>query len=101
MLRLKRARHPDAVCIERLEQFLREEQERRAAVLLAGVQPDTLAVLKNTGLLDWFPSEQIFLEEEAEFSATLKAVRHARSLLASHAAGKRGESEGGRLYYLV
>ncbi|MGL6237121.1 MAG: SulP family inorganic anion transporter [Segniliparus sp.] len=103
VLRLKRARHPDAVCIERLEHFLREEQARGVVILLAGVQPDTLAVLKNTGFLDWFPPEQIFLEEEAEFSATLKAVRHAHAKLASGelAAARAEEPELGRLYYLV
>jgi sulfate permease, SulP family len=83
VLRLKRVRHPDVVCIERIEHFLREETARGVTVLLAGVRPDTLAVLKNVGLQSWFPAEHIFPEEDEQYSATLKAVRHARNHLAA------------------
>ncbi len=83
VLRLKRVRHPDVVCIERIEHFLREETARGVTVLLAGVRPDMLAVLKNVGLQSWFPAEHIFPEEDEQYSATLKAVRHARSHLAA------------------
>ncbi|MCW2559903.1 MAG: sodium-independent anion transporter, partial [Mycobacterium sp.] len=52
ILRLKRVRDPNAVCIERLEHFLREENGRdvsgrRVTILLAGVRPDALKVLQN------------------------------------------------------
>jgi len=46
---------PDVVCIEHIEQFLREETERGVTVLLAGVRPDTLGLLKNVGFESWFP----------------------------------------------
>jgi SulP family sulfate permease len=82
VLRLKRVRHPDVVCIERIEHFLREVTERGVAVLLAGVRPDTLGVLNNVGFRNWFPAEQVFPEEDEEFSATLKAVRYAHNRLA-------------------
>ena len=39
VLRLKRVRNPDVVCIERIEHFLREETERGVTVLLAGYAP--------------------------------------------------------------
>jgi sulfate permease, SulP family len=77
VLRLKRVRNPDVVCIERLEHFLREENAHRVTVLLAGVRPDTAAVLANTNLASWFPASQVFPEEEQQYSATLKAVRFA------------------------
>jgi sulfate permease, SulP family len=83
VLRLKRVRHPDVVCIERIEHFLREETAHGVTVLLAGVRPDTLAVANNVGFQSWFPAEHIFPEEEEEYSATLEAVRHARSHLAA------------------
>jgi SulP family sulfate permease len=83
VLRLKRVRHPDVVCIERIEHFLREETGRGVTVLLAGVRPDTLGVLKNVGLQSWFPAEHIFPEEDEQYSATLKAVRHARAHVAA------------------
>jgi sulfate permease, SulP family len=82
VLRLKRVRNPDVVCIERIEHFLREETERGVTVLLAGVRPDTLHVLNNVGFQSWFVAEHVFPEEDAEYSATLKAVRYAHNKLA-------------------
>ncbi|BBX64403.1 putative sulfate transporter [Mycobacterium saskatchewanense] len=82
VLRLKRVRHPDVVCIERIEHFLRDETARGVTVLLAGVRPDTLGVLTNVGFGKWFPEGHVFPEEDEEFSATLKAVRHAHNALA-------------------
>jgi sulfate permease, SulP family len=83
VLRLKRVRHPDVVCIERIEHFLREETAGGVTVLLAGVRPDTLAVLRNVGFQNWFSAEHIFPEEDEEYSATLKAVRYAHNRLAA------------------
>jgi sulfate permease, SulP family len=79
VLRLKRVRHPDAVVIERIEKFVREETSRGATVLLAGVQPDLWTLLKNVGFHGWFPTAHVFPEEDEEFSATLKAVRYAHA----------------------
>jgi SulP family sulfate permease len=92
ILRLKRVRDPDAVCIERLEHFLRDENGNGATVLLAGVRPDTLKVLRNIGFLDWYPAEQIFPEEDQQYSATLRAVGYARGRL---------DDTQDPLYYLV
>ncbi len=80
VLRLKRVRHPDAVVIERIEKFLREQDHRGVTVLLAGVQSDLWTLMTNVGFDKWFPSERVFPEEEEEFSATLKAVRYAHAL---------------------
>jgi sulfate permease, SulP family len=93
ILRLKRVRDPDAVTIERLERFLHEEQARGVTVLLAGVRPDTLKVLKNLGFEKWFPQEQVFPEEEQEYSATLRAVRFAQAA--------ESPTRDADLYYLV
>ncbi|MBZ4561141.1 SulP family inorganic anion transporter [Mycobacterium avium subsp. hominissuis] len=82
ILRLKRVRHPDVVCIERIEHFLRAVTERGVTVLLAGVRDDTLGVLNNVGFKSWFSAEHVFPEEDEEFSATLKAVRYAHNRLA-------------------
>ncbi len=95
ILRLKRVRHPDVVCIERIEHFLRELTEHGTTVLLAGVRSDTLTVLHNVGFARWFPAEHVFPEEDKEFSATLKAVRYAHAKTAAERADQRG------LYYLV
>jgi sulfate permease, SulP family len=94
VLRLKRVRHPDAVCIEHIEHFVREETARGVTVLLAGVRPDALAILRNVGFQSWFPTEHVFPEEDEDYSATLKAVRHARGHLAA-------VDVGAPVYYLV
>lgn len=99
ILRLKRVRHPDVVCIERLEHFIREHQELGVTVLLAGVRPDSLALLRNVGFTDWLPAEQVFPEEDREFSATLKAVRYAQTRLAETPSAPAAHQE--KLYYLV
>ncbi|CAM2748876.1 sodium-independent anion transporter [Mycobacterium intermedium] len=95
VLRLKRVRHPDVVCIERIEHFLRDLTERDVTVLLAGVRPDLLKAFSNVGLQQWFPADQLFPEEDKEFSATLKAVRYA------HRKSAIGPAEDPDLYYLV
>jgi SulP family sulfate permease len=107
VLRLKRVRNPDVVCIERLEHFLRDETAHGVTVLLAGVRPDTAGVLTNINLASWFPSSQVFPEEEEQYSSTLKAVRFALAKL------RRARAEGPapqeqtdvdltqKLYYLV
>jgi SulP family sulfate permease len=82
VLRLKRVRHPDVVCIERIEHFLREETARGVTILLAGVRPDMLTVLNNVGFQSWFTAEHVFPEEDEDYSATLKAVRYAHNKLA-------------------
>jgi SulP family sulfate permease len=107
ILRLKRVRDPDAVCVERLEHFLRDENGlehdgRRVSILLAGVRPDLLKILHNIGFEQWFPAEQIFAEEDEQYSATLKAVRYARENLTEPE--REAVVAGGRqdpLYYLV
>jgi SulP family sulfate permease len=106
VLRLKRVRDPDVVCIERIEHFLREERAHGVTVLLAGVRPDTLGLAKNVGFQRWFPEEHIFPEEDEQYSATLRAVRYAHAQLAAlnHHAPVTGVDENAddpHLYYLV
>jgi len=101
VLRVRRTRNPDVVFLERLEHFLRESEARGVTVLLAGVRPDFARGLYNLGFSTWLPADRIFHEENKDYSATLKAVRHAYALL------RRGEStpdsteEKRELYYLV
>jgi sulfate permease, SulP family len=108
VLRLKRVRHPDAVVIERLERFLREETARGVTVLLAGVQSDLWTLLTNVGFGEWFSWEHVFPEEDQEFSATLKAVRYAHAQRGARnfrapvpAAAGAGNGDAQPYYYLV
>ena len=74
-------------------------------ILRAGVQSDTLAVLQNVGFTDWFPAEQLFPEEDEEYSATLKAVRYAYTRLGDTTEDRRPASTTASsdppVYYLV
>jgi SulP family sulfate permease len=107
VLRLKRVRNPDAVCLERLEHFLREAQRQGLVVLLAGVREDLQGALERLRFADWFPSAQIFAEEDEADSSTLKAVRAAYQMLGDDNACEHCKSQSSEqrvakvAYYLV
>lgn len=105
ILRVRRTRNPDVVFLERLEHFLHETEALGITVLLAGVKPDFSLVLSNLHFSQWLPPDRVFYEQGKEFSATLRAVRHAYDLLEKKSAGPHpiGIIEGGKkeLYYLV
>jgi SulP family sulfate permease len=75
VLRLKRVRHPDAVCLKRLERFLKACSRRNVTVLLAGLQPDLLAAARRLGFFTWYPLERAYVQGKDEDSATLAAIR--------------------------
>jgi SulP family sulfate permease len=106
VLRLKRLRNPDAVCLERLEHFLRDTQAEGLTILLAGVRPDLLNSIERLKFRDWFPPTQIFAEEDDIDSATLKAVRKAYDMLGArndcqHCAAYASPARRRAAYYLV
>jgi SulP family sulfate permease len=80
VLRLKRTRNPDMVCLDRFEHFLRDAKATGVTVLLAGIRPDFAQGLNNLGFYDWLPADQVFREEDETYCATLHAVRTAREL---------------------
>ncbi|MBV9392187.1 MAG: SulP family inorganic anion transporter [Verrucomicrobia bacterium] len=96
ILRLRRVRNPDVVVIEHLERFLREAENRAVTVLLAGVRPNFAKVLRNVQFNKWLPTERIYTETGASYSATLNAVRDAYKLL-----GQSKTAEKDAAYYLV
>ena len=99
VLRLRRTRNPDVVAVEHLEHFLRETQKHGVIVLLAGVRAYMAKILHNLHFEEWLPAERIFAEEDQKYSATLRAVRHARQLRRPVAGPSRDESDAS--YYLV
>jgi SulP family sulfate permease len=107
VFRLKRLRNPDAVCLEKLENFLRDSQKEGLVVLLAGLRADLLSAFYRLRFDDWFPPSQFFVEEDESDSATLKAVRKAYALLGDENGcahcSLRGpaRSEPRAAYYLV
>jgi len=107
VLRMKRARNPDAVTLEILDSFLRKARSRKLTVLLAGVRAPLFDAFTQAGIAQSHSSELVFIEEEKNFSSTLKAIRRAYELAAIEAkdAGKSAEWETLRsmelAYYLV
>ena len=62
VLRVKRTRNPDMVCMERFEHFIVEMQAQGITVLLCGVRADFAQAMKNLGFQDWLPADRVFLE---------------------------------------
>jgi SulP family sulfate permease len=100
VVRLKRVRHPDGVCLEVVEQFLRDAETLGVTVRLAGAQPDFLAAIARLHFAEWYPVERIFPEEDDRDSATLKAVRQTYATLATDRSTD-AHPRTADLYYLV
>lgn len=83
ILRLKRARNPDAVCMSVLERFNERMHEANIAVLMCGVRPDLTKVINSSGLLGRLGAGRIFMFEETGkfWSSTLEAMRFAYELV--------------------
>jgi len=107
VLRVKRVRNPDVVCLELLEHFLKSSERAGITVLLAGARPDLVDALHRLHFEEWFPAERIFPQGVDEDSATLTAVRTVYELTgdandcAHCAPNKKTAGRAGRLYYLV
>ena len=94
ILRVKRVRNPDVVCLERLEHFLRECERHGVTVLLAGIRPDLLEAMERLGFGAWYPAERLFPQADDGDSATLAAIRSA-----SRRSGADGEAATAEFAY--
>jgi SulP family sulfate permease len=104
VLRLKRVRNPDAVCLELFERFLARMKERRIHVVLCGVREDFADVMRASGLETQLGKENLFIEHDGAASSTLDAVRFAYDLLKGDYCSicpRRGEAEQKVLYYMI
>ena len=105
ILRVKRTRNPDMVCMERIEHFLRETQREGVTVVLCGIRPDFARAMDNLGFPAWLPAEQRLLEADDDYSATLRAVRWVYAKMEvkppSRAASVTADAARESLYYLV
>jgi SulP family sulfate permease len=105
VLRLKRVRNPDAVCLGLFEQFLERMEARKVTVLLCGVRRDLARVLRSSGLEARLGPSRIFRETPALMSSTLEAVRHGYDLLGHDlcATCPRRDDAGGKegWYYMI
>jgi SulP family sulfate permease len=81
VLRMKRARNPDAVGLQLLERSVDNLQSRGVRVVLCGVREGVLAGIRNTGLAAKLGDEDVFPEQALRQTSTLMAVRHAYDVL--------------------
>jgi SulP family sulfate permease len=108
VLRVKRLRNPDAVCLETFEQFLAGAHRQGLVVFLAGVRADLAAAIGRLRFTEWVASDRVFAQNDDLESATLKAVRAAYKHLGNEnrcphcGDGHIVDAEVGRAaYYLV
>ena len=104
VLRLKRVRNPDAVCLELFERFIARMKERGIHVLLCGVRDDFAEILAASGLESQLGKQTVFIEREGASSSTLDAVRFAYDLIKGDYCAicpRRGEAEKQVLYYMI
>lgn len=83
ILRLKRARNPDSVCMQILEQFIRRMNAQGVTVMLSGVDQEILKVLANVGILELIGASNVFREESEIWASTIQALKAAYTLLGS------------------
>jgi SulP family sulfate permease len=103
VLRLKRVRNADAVCLGILDHFLQEMEKRQVTVMLCGVRRDLAKVLRSSGLEARLGRHRLF-RESVGASSTLDAVRQAYELLGADLCAtcpRRGDSGREILYYMI
>jgi sulfate permease, SulP family len=107
VLRVKRIRNPDVVCLEQFEHILKSSASLGITVLLAGARSNFLEALQRLKFVEWYPEDQIFPQAAKKYSATLAAVRSVYERLdgtntCKHCASKKAsKGSAGRLYYPV
>jgi SulP family sulfate permease len=80
VLRMKRARTPDAVGLLALERLVDDLQGRGVHVVLCGVRADLHRRLERCGLLAKVHEDHVFLEQPVRLTSTQAAMRFARGL---------------------
>jgi sulfate permease, SulP family len=81
VLRMKRARNPDAVGIALLDGTIERLRARGAHVILCGVRQGMLGGLEKSGLVAKLGRENVFLEQAVRLTSTLLAIGHAYDLV--------------------
>jgi sulfate permease, SulP family len=80
VLRLKRARNPDAVGLTLLDDFLKRVEARGVTVLLCGVRGEFADKLERTGMSARL-GDRLFLEHPVRLTSTTLAIRRAYEIV--------------------
>ncbi len=81
VLRVKRARNPDAVGTHMIDGFVRRVHARGVHVLLCGVRDELHRVFLKTGLVALIHPDHVFRERAVRQTSTAEAVIYAKRLL--------------------
>jgi SulP family sulfate permease len=103
VLRMKRARNPDAVGIALLAASIERMHSRGVCVLLCGVRQEFAECMARSGLNEIVGSGNVFLEEPVRLTSTFLAIRHAYDLVAErcHSCPRRDTSKRDPEMYFV
>jgi sulfate permease, SulP family len=83
ILRLKRTHSIDATVLHVLEQFTLAMRQRHAHVILCGIKPELMRVLKGYGLVALIGKENLFETGGGVFESAKQALRRAKHLVTS------------------
>jgi sulfate permease, SulP family len=77
VLRMKRVRSPDAVCMHLLEEHVARIETAGVHVIMVGVRQELADALERTGLEERLGAERIFREQPIRHTSTQKGVQFA------------------------
>lgn len=82
IMKLRNAHNLDATSCMALEELIRYMNERERILLVSEVRPDTMRILKKSGLVDVINSNNLFTDEESNPTlSTAKALKRAKVIL--------------------
>lgn len=81
ILRMKRTRNPDAVCLHVLQLFIERMQARNTVIMLSGVRKNLSRVMQNVGIDVIVKPQNIYSEEAEIWASTVDAFQDAYKLL--------------------
>jgi len=98
VLRLKRARNPDAVGMALLQRSIENLRAQGVHVLVCGVRHGFFEVMTRCGLTQALGASNVFVEQAVRQTSTLMAIRHAYDLVTEPCATcpRRDEAVRGR-----
>ncbi len=102
VLRLKRVRSPDAVCMRLLNDFVERVNARGVRVIVCGVRDELYRAMQRTEFN--MEAVELFREQKVRFSSTLMAVKRAYEVLGDDVCEhcpRRTASDREGLYFMV
>ncbi len=81
LIRLKRARNSDAVCLKLLSDFIDQLKSRNVVLMLSGVHESMRKSFENVGIIQKLGVNRVFVESPEIWSSTIQAVRQIYLLL--------------------